>query len=234
MPDSGSLIHDDDVPLLHATMRSFRNGSRNLPPTKPGKQPPPGRPPIVAVLLEDLPSGETADAAVLYLEESNETQLVTIKGTIVGGSFQLRFRTEEDASEESTDDIAFDATAEEVQAALEALPSINPGDVEVSLGESTSRWFVTFTGQYARRDIPLLRVTHSLDSDLGGMIVTATTYWEDTGRTERLRSILPTGTPTPLRVGNMVVALWFPRVGYGVISAECRDLNLPFIPPYAY
>src|SRR5688572_26111254 len=27
---SGYLIHEDDVPLLHGTMRAFRGGSRNL------------------------------------------------------------------------------------------------------------------------------------------------------------------------------------------------------------
>src|SRR5690606_13950465 len=97
---SGYLIHDDDVPLLHGTMRAFRGGSRNLPPTKRGKQPPPNRSPIVAVLLEDLPTGETAEAAVLYSEETNETQMVTIKGTITGGNFQLRFRTKENLPEE--------------------------------------------------------------------------------------------------------------------------------------
>jgi hypothetical protein len=229
---SGYLIHEDDVPLLHGTMRAFRGGSRNPPPTKKGKQPPPNRPPIVAVLLEDLRTGETAEAAVLYAEETNETQMVTIKGTITGGSFKLRFRPKENVPEQTTEDISFNAKPEEVQAALEALPSINPGDVEVSLGESTGRWFVTFTGQYAGRDMPLMQVTNTLASPLGGAIVTATTYWEDTGRTERIRSLLPAGTPTPLVAGAMVVALWFPRIGYGVISAECRDLDVVFVPPY--
>ena len=231
MPDSGFLIHEEDVPLLHATMRGFRTGSRNLPPTKRGKQPPPNRPPIVAVLLEDLPSGENVDAAVLYLEETNETQMVTLKGTITGGFFQLRFRANDEASHEITDDIPWNATAKEVQAALENLSSINPGDVEVSLGKEIGRWFVTFTGQYAGRDVPLMGAVNKLGGPLASAVVAATTYWEDTGRTEQVRSLIPTGSPTPLIAGAMVVALWFPRIGYGVISAECRDLNLPFIPP---
>jgi hypothetical protein len=184
----------------------------------------------VAVLLEDLVSDGTAEAAVLYSEETNETQIVTIKGTISGGSFQLRFRTKENLPDEITEDIPYNAKPEQVRVALEALPSINPGDVEVSVGERTGRWFVTFTGQYAGKDMPLMRVTNTLSSILGGAIVTATTYWEDTGRTEQIRSLLPAGTPTPLVAGTMVVALWFPRIGYGVISAECRDLDVVLVP----
>ncbi len=223
---TGYLIHQDDVPLLHATMRSFRTGSRNLPPTKPGKQPPPDRPPIVAILLEDLVSGGTADAAVLYLEETNETQMVTLEGEITGGFFQLRFRTKENAAEETTGQIPFNASPDEVRKALEALPSINPGDVEVSLGEDIGRWLVTFTGQYADQDLPLMRATNGLTSSLGAVIVAATTFWEDTGRNEQVRNLIPVGVPTPLIAGAMVVALWFPRIGYGVISAECRDFQI--------
>ena len=230
----GYLIHEDDVPLLHATMRGFRTGSRNLPPTKPAKQPPPDRPPIVAILLEDLVSGGTAEAAVLYLEETNETQMITLEGEIIGGFFQLRFRPKENAAEERTGEIPFNASANEVRVALEGLPSVNPGDVEVALGENIGRWLVTFTGQYADQDLPLMRATNGLTSNLGAVIVAATTFWEDTGRTEQVRSIIPVGVPTPLIAGAMVVALWFPRIGYGVISAECRDFELEPPDPYSY
>lgn len=232
---TGYLIHEDDVPLLHTTMRAFRSGSRNPPPGQRGKQPPPNRPPIVAVLLEDLPSGETADAAVLYLEETNETQMVTFVGEIIGGSFQLWFRPKEDADMEMTSDIPFDATSAVVQKALENLPSINPGDVEVRLGEKIGRWFITFTGQYADQDIPLMQASNGLSAGLeGAVIVRATTYLDDTGRTEQVRNIIPVGSPTPLVAGAMVIALWFPRIGYGVISAECRDFEPDPPDPYAY
>ena len=162
----------------------------------------------------------------------NETQMVTLEGPITGGFFQLRFRAKENAAEETTGEIPFNATADEVRVALEALSSIHPGDVEVALGEDIGRWFVTFTGQYADQDLPLMRATNTLISPLGAVVVAATTFWEDTGRTERIRSIIPTGTPTPLIAGAMVVALWFPRVGYGIISAECRDFD--FEPGYLY
>ena len=231
---TGYLIHEDDVPLLHASMRAYRNGSRNLLPSQRGKQPPASRPPIVAVLLEDLSSGETADAAVLALEETNETQMVTINGQITGGYFQLRFRPEESADDEITGEIDFDATPDDVQSALEDLPSINPGDVEVALGEKIGRWFVTFTGQYANQDVTLMGATNGLTAGVGGaVVVRATTFLDDTGRTERVRSIIPVGHPTPLVAGAMVIAIWFPRIGYGIISAECRDFELDVVEPYS-
>jgi hypothetical protein len=223
---TGQLIHEDDVPLLHSTMRAFRGGSRNPPPTKRGKQPPPYRPPIVAILLEDLLSGETADAAVLALEETNEVQLVTLEGEIVGGHFQLWFRSKERDPDEITEEIPFDATPKIVQAALEKLPSINQGDVEVSLGQNIGRWFVRFAGQYADQDVPLMRATNGLASGIGGaVVINSTTFLDGTGRTEQVRGLIPVGNPTPLVAGAMVIAIWFPRIGYGVISAECRDFD---------
>ena len=84
------------------------------------------------------------------------------KARSLAASFNCGFDPKETCPDEITDDIPYNAKPEEVQAALEALPSINPGDVEVSLGESTGRWLVTFTGQYAGKDMPLMRVTNSL------------------------------------------------------------------------
>lgn len=230
---TGYLIHEDDVPLLHGTMRAFRGGSRNLPPTKKGKQPPANRPPIVAVLLEDLPSGQTVEAAVLVLEETHEVQLVTILGTVTGGFFQLRFKPTEDAEYETTGELPYDATPSEVQAALEGLPSLQLGDVEVSLGQGMGRWLIAFTGQYADKDVPLLATIDGLLEGLdGAIVVSATTFLDDTGRNEIVRSLIPVGIPTPLVAGAVVIAIWFPGVGYVAISVECREFD--FEPGYPY
>ena len=172
---------------------------------------------------------------MLYLEETNETQMVTLEGEIHGGHFLLWFQPKEDAPFEITGEIPFDATPGAVQTALEELPSINPGDVEVSLGEKIGRWFITFTGQYADTDVPLMHATNGLSAGVGGaVVIRATTFLDDTGRTERVRSLIPVGSPTPLVVGAIVIALWFPRIGYGVISAECRDFEPDFFDPYSY
>ena len=105
--------------------------------------------------------------------------------------------------------------------------------MEVTLGQNVGRWFVAFAGQYAGKDVPLLKASHALISNVvGAVVVSATSYLEDTGRTERVRSLIPMGSPTPLVAGAMVIALWFPRIGYGVVSAECRDYSVE--DPYAY
>jgi len=74
-----------------------------------------------------------------------------------------------------------------------------------------------------------------LASGVGGsVIVSATTFLDDTGRTEQVRSLIPVGHPTPLVAGAMIIAIWFPRIGYGIISAECRDFDLDPPDPYFY
>lgn len=53
----------------------------------------------------------------------DEVQLLTPGGTIGGGTFTITFDGEE------TDPIAWDATIEEIEAALEALPNVGSGGV---------------------------------------------------------------------------------------------------------
>jgi hypothetical protein len=74
----------------------------------------------------------------------NERQTVTIGGT--GGTFTLTF------SGQTTSGIAFDATAAAVQAALEALSNLNPGDVLVT-GNAGGPWTVEFAGARADSDV---------------------------------------------------------------------------------
>ncbi|MFV2069291.1 MAG: hypothetical protein ACC645_20185, partial [Pirellulales bacterium] len=76
------------------------------------------------------------------------------------GTFDLQFRG--DAAT-----LDFDATAAEVQAALESLAAIDPGDVLVSGGpvnSSTDPVQIQFTGQYVGQDVELLQLVNaSLD-----------------------------------------------------------------------
>jgi len=74
----------------------------------------------------------------------NEQQSVTVAGT--GGTFTLLF------SGQTTTGIPFDATAAAVQAALEALSNLNPGDVLVT-GNAGGPWTVEFTGARADADV---------------------------------------------------------------------------------
>jgi hypothetical protein len=68
---------------------------------------------------------------------TNEVQTVTITGTPTGGTFTLTFAAQ------TTTPIAFNATAATVRAALEALSSLDVGDITVT-GSAGGPWTVTF------------------------------------------------------------------------------------------
>lgn len=73
------------------------------------------------------------------------------------GDFTLGFGGETTAS------IAFDATAAEIQAALETLASVNAGDIVCSGGPLPGTAVkLAFGGQYAGVDVPLLVVTDNI------------------------------------------------------------------------
>lgn len=75
----------------------------------------------------------------------NEQQTVSTGGA-TGGTFTLTFDGQTTAA------IAYNATAAVVQAALEALSNVNPGDVYVSGG--VGEYTLIFAGQYAGVDVP--------------------------------------------------------------------------------
>lgn len=77
-----------------------------------------------------------------YGGNTAEVQTVTITGGPTGGTFTLTFKGD------TTAGIASNATAAQVQAALEALPSIDVGDVTVTGGPGPAAAFtVTFGGK---------------------------------------------------------------------------------------
>ena len=78
---------------------------------------------------------------------SNESQLVTVDAT--SGQFKLRFTgsVADPISVQTTVDIAENASAATVQAALEGLAAILPGDVTVT-GSAGGPWTVEFLGTY--------------------------------------------------------------------------------------
>ena len=79
-----------------------------------------------------------------------------------GGTFTLTYRGE------TTEDIAWDATAAEIQSALEALSTVNSGDITVSASIDDG---VTFTFADTLGDVDLLMIDSSLTD--GGVSVTA-------------------------------------------------------------
>jgi len=116
----------------------------------------------------------------------DEAQLINIAETATGGSFKLKFEGEE------TGAIAYGAPATKsegagsVEAALEGLASIAPGDVFVAPVPSLDlRYAVTFEGAYAAEDVAQLEVITALlpnevqkitvDATAGAYTLTATT-----------------------------------------------------------
>ena len=91
-----------------------------------------------------------------YGGNTNEVQTLTVDAT--SGTYTLTFDGETTAA------IAEAATAAAVQSALEALSNINAGDVVVA-GSAGGPYTITFTGQYAGVNVPLITAT---DVDLAG------------------------------------------------------------------
>ncbi len=96
---------------------------------------------------------------------ADEVQTITINAT--GGTFTISFTFE--GLTATTPALAWNATAAQVQAALEALRSIKPGNVTVGLAGLV--YTVTFAGDLAKANVPAL-VTNA--AGLTGGAATAT------------------------------------------------------------
>src|SRR5262249_5679453 len=84
----------------------------------------------------------------------NEVQSIQLQSPAVGGAFTLDFNGQVTAP------IPFNASALQLQTALENLSHVTPGDVAVAFDPVTSAWFVTFQGQFANQTVPTL-IGHS-------------------------------------------------------------------------
>ncbi|WP_417382109.1 choice-of-anchor Q domain-containing protein [Gimesia sp.] len=98
---------------------------------------------------------ETTSPLLVDLEEDtdiegfgrNEVQTITFDIPAQGGFYTITVNTTANGSE-TTGDINFDATAAEVQNALEGLAAFDPGDVIVTGSMASGQFQVEFTGQY--------------------------------------------------------------------------------------
>jgi hypothetical protein len=90
---------------------------------------------------------------------TNEVQSLTVGGAGLT-SFTLTYPGTPGPSGTTTS-IAVPATAAAVQAGLESLDAIDPGDVSVTgpAGSSTGPWLVTFIGRYAGQNVPQMTST---------------------------------------------------------------------------
>lgn len=84
---------------------------------------------------------------------TDEIQAITKSGTVSGGTFTITY------SGQTTSAIAYDASAATIQAALEALSNLAPGDVFVSGGPiSTGRVHIRFAGTLAGTNVAAITV----------------------------------------------------------------------------
>lgn len=98
---------------------------------------------------------------------TNEVQTATITGAPTGGTYTLSFWGY------TTTPLAFNAAPATVQAALEALPNVEPGDITVT-GTASALTF-TFGGQWQYENVPQITATGSFTGGTTPAINTATT-----------------------------------------------------------
>ena len=105
--------------------------------------------------------------------KTDETQTIRVNSA-TGGTFTLTF------DGQTTEPIAYDATAAAVRAALEALSNVDADDVLVSGGPvSAGNVTVQFDGRYAQDDVPALTAAGAGLTGAGAGVAIATTQEGD-------------------------------------------------------
>ncbi len=112
---------------------------------------------IIAAPMTTPPATDLSD--MIYVDtasDTDEVQTLTISGTPAGGNFKLRFRGY------NTGVIAYNASAADVDTALEALASIGTGGVTCAGGPLPGTPVtITFAGQLADQNVPTIAVVDS-------------------------------------------------------------------------
>lgn len=105
---------------------------------------------------------------------TNEVQEVELTGSPDAGNFSLTFNAE------TTGNIAYNASAATVLAALEGLATPVPGDFEV-VGPAGGPWVITFKGAYAATDVAAMTGTNVSLTGGGSQTLAASTTTTPTG-----------------------------------------------------
>lgn len=168
-------------------------------------------------------------ATGLYGPYELDSESVSIPVNATGGTFTI---TVEGAT---TAAIAFNATAAAVQAALELLPGVSPGDLTVSGGPGnsggTTPYVITWGGRYAGVDAPAITTgAGSLTGGAGTATVTTTAggaespSGEGTGKGLLFSAVkVPNTSDTTIDVGAAIL-----RHGFVKVSKLPRDPGTAF------
>lgn len=121
-------------------------------------------------LKSGIPLGKNSTSGLFepYAAVSNEVQTLTVTGAPTGGTFTIAF------SGQTTGAIAYNATAAQVQAALEALSNVAPGDVTVT-GAAGGPYTLTWGGAYLGEDVAAPTTVESFTGGTTPDITIATT-----------------------------------------------------------
>jgi autotransporter-associated beta strand protein len=166
-----------------------------------------------------------SDTDALGTATTNEVQQITLTGARTG-SFSLTFTPPGSAVSETTAplvinsaDASPDRLASAIQAALEALPSINPGEVSVvRVGTTNDVYKITFLGiRYGGRDIPMLQRGSTTSTSTGLAIA------------ESLRGGLGATVVSPPVAGVPSTSTDAQKVSLG--GPRTGNFSLTFLPP---
>lgn len=162
-PWLASLVGVQDTNSITLDLTKFTSGTHYSASTSPFLQ---GR----NVMKSGIPLGKVTASGLYapYGGPTSETQTVTISGAPTGGTFTLTF------SGQTTAAIAYNASAATVQAALEALSNIAPGDVTVT-GVAGGPYTVVFGGAYLSDDVTQMTATASLTGGTTPAVAVTTT-----------------------------------------------------------
>jgi hypothetical protein len=121
-------------------------------------------------LKSGIPLGKNSTTGLYepYAAVTNEVQTLTVTGGPTGGTFTITW------SGQTTAAIAYNATAAQVQTALEALSNIAPGDVVVT-GNAGGPWTLTWGGTQLGEDVAAPTTTESFTGGTSPDITIATT-----------------------------------------------------------
>jgi flagellar hook-associated protein 2 len=97
---------------------------------------------------------------------SEQQTVIVTSGTVTGGTYNLTYKGR------TTEDIAWNANAATIQAALEALDSVNTGDITVSATTDITGGDLLFTFADTLGDVPLVMIDDSALTGAGSPEVT--------------------------------------------------------------
>jgi len=146
-------------------------------------------------------AGSTREFYTITAADNDENQKVVVDAT--SGNFTITF------SGQTTANILYNANAAAVQAALEALSNIAPGDVVVTSPVASS-WIIRFEGVYAGVNVPEVTAT---DVDLMGGADTITITTLNSGGTTGIITFTPAlATADGIPADNAVITFLPARV----------------------